>query len=255
MKISIITVSYNSERFIRHCISSVTEQTYGDIEYIIIDGNSKDGTLDIIKSFKNIRYVSENDEGIYDALNKGIRMATGDVIGILNSDDFFADVEVLNRVSKEFIKDPFLDAVYSDVLFVESTDISKTLRYYSSKFFKPVLFRYGFQPAHPTFYAKRALFEKYGYYRTDLKIAGDFDLMLRFMVINRITYKYVNDLWVKMRVGGISTSGLKSMINLNREILKSCRDNDIYSNCIMVYSKYLVKWWGFLNRGSSKIDN
>lgn len=248
MKISIITVTYNSAAFIEHCMSSVIQQTYKDVEYIVIDGKSTDGTISIVKSFKDVVYISERDNGIYDAINKGIALATGDVVGILNSDDFFADNDVLSRISAEFLKDPSLDAVYSDVSFVEEPDLSKSVRHYSSKKFRPGMFRFGFQPAHPTFYARKELFKKYGMYRTDLKISGDFELLLRFLYIQKISYKYIDDLWVKMRTGGVSTSGINSVLRLNAEIIKACEINNVYTNRIMVYSKYLVKWWGFLRR-------
>lgn len=248
MKISIVTVTYNSEEFIEHCMTSVFQQTYRDIEYIVIDGKSTDRTLSIVKSFNDVICLSEPDNGIYDAINKGIRLATGDVVGILNSDDFYADNEVLSRVANEFLTDPSLDAVYSDVLFVEEPDLSKSVRYYSSKKFRPSMFRFGFLPAHPTFYARKELFDKHGMYRTDLKISGDFELLLRFLFIQKISYKYIDDLWVKMRTGGISTSGLESIFRLNAEIVKACKINNVYTNRILVYSKYLIKWWGFLRR-------
>ncbi len=246
MKISIITVTFNSQDFLENCISSVETQTYPNIEHIVIDGNSTDNTLNILKNKSNIKWISENDYGIYDAMNKGIEMATGDVIGILNSDDFFADEHVISRVVDAFVKNKGIQAVYADVCFVKRDGTAKKLRYYSSKYFKPFMFRMGMQPAHPTFYVKKELFEKYGLYRTDLKIAGDFELLLRFLLKSQVKYKYVNDLWVKMRVGGISTSGVKSVIKLNSEILKSLRENKVYSNVLIIYSKYFYKWWGFV---------
>lgn len=250
MKISLITVTYNSARTIKDTIASVLSQTYHDIEYIIIDGASKDNTMEIIQTFDSslIKVVSEPDKGIYDAINKGIKLATGEVVGILNSDDFFADSTVVERIVGEFTRDPLLSAVYSDVVFVEKTDTSNVVRYYSSKRFRLGMFKFGFQPAHPTFYAKRKLFEMYGYYRTDLKIAGDFELLLRFLLVKKIQFKYINDVWVKMRVGGASTSGISSVLKLNREIIHACKDNGVYTNVAMVYLKYSVKWWGFINK-------
>ncbi|EHQ27721.1 glycosyltransferase family 2 protein [Mucilaginibacter paludis] len=246
MKISVITVAYNSERFISTCIQSVLNQSYNNIEYIIIDGASSDNTLNIIKKYDRItHWVSEPDRGIYDAINKGIRLATGDLIGILNSDDFFADDDVLNRIAAQFANND-LEAVYSDICFVTSDDLLKPTRYYSSKQFKPWMFRYGFQPAHPTFYVKREVFKKYGMYRIDWKISGDFELLMRLLLINKIKYKYVKDIWVKMRTGGISTSGLKSVFKVNNEILAACKANSIYTNKAMIYSKYFIKWWGFI---------
>lgn len=248
MRISVITVVYNNQETIGNAIESVISQTYKDIEYIIVDGGSTDSTLSIIKSYggKISKWVSEKDKGIYDAINKGITLATGDIVGILNSDDFFADNTVVDRIARPFMSDKSLQAVYSDVLFVQRKNASKSVRYYSSKNFRPFMFRFGFQPAHPTFYARKDIFETLGYYRTDLKISGDFELLLRLLHVNKIKTCYVRDIWVKMRVGGVSTSGLNSLIKLNNEILYACKVNAMYTNKLMIYSKYLIKWWGFL---------
>jgi glycosyltransferase involved in cell wall biosynthesis len=248
MKISVITVVYNNEKTIESAITSVLAQTYLNVEYIIVDGGSKDDTNKIIQKYlhHNIKYISEKDNGIYDAINKGIMLSTGDVVGILNSDDFFADEGVLNRVANGFERDISLQAVYSDIAFVSSKDHSKIGRYYSSKKFKKWMFRFGFQPAHPTFYVKRETFERLGYYRTDIKISGDFELLLRFIWINKIKVAYIDDLWVKMRVGGVSTSGFKSTIKLNKEVLDALKINDIKSVYLLLYLKYVIKWWGFV---------
>jgi glycosyltransferase involved in cell wall biosynthesis len=250
MKISIITICYNSEFYIRDCIHSVLSQSYSDIEYILIDGSSKDNTLKIINEYKDKIdiFLSESDSGIYEAINKGISLSSGEIIGVLNSDDFFADNHVISRMVTSFQENKELDAIYADVQFVERNSINKVVRNYSSRFFKTWMFRFGFQPAHPTFYAKRELFGNYGYYRTDLKIAGDFELLLRFMKKNQIRFKYINDIWVKMRIGGVSTSGLASILKLNNEILEAHKINHLYTNKIFVYSKYLIKWWGFIKR-------
>lgn len=247
MRASIITVTYNSELFLESCIQSVENQAYSDIEHIIIDGNSVDGTEGIVKKFKNLIYLSEIDNGIYDAINKGIGLATGDVIGILNSDDLFADNNVVQRIITAF-DNQNVGAVFSDVQFVQRNDTSKPVRFYSSKFFKPWMFTFGFQPAHPTFYVRRELFEKFGKYRTDLRIAGDFELLLRFLKTNKVPFKYVKDVWVKMRIGGVSTSGISSILKLNEEILLAHKFNQVYTNKFFVYSKYLIKWWGFIKR-------
>ncbi len=247
MRVSIITVTYNSELFLKSCIDSVKNQTYKPIEHIIIDGSSKDNTLKIIKGYDHLKYLSEDDNGIYDAINKGIQLSSGDIIGILNSDDTLADNKVVGRIVKEF-ENSEVAAVFSDVQFVKRNDISIPVRFYSSKFFKSWMFKFGFQPAHPTFYVKRELFKKFGDYRTDLKIAGDFELLLRFILKNQIRYNYVKDLWVKMRVGGVSTSGIKSVLQLNEEIIRAHKINGLYTNKFFVYSKYLIKWWGFLKK-------
>ena len=189
MKVSIITVTYNSARYLQECIDSVYEQEYEEIEHIIVDGNSIDNTLDIIN--RNItkisNYVSEPDSGIYEAINKGIKMATGDVVGILNSDDTFTDRSVVRRIVDGFANS--IEIVFANVDFI-SSKTGKIVRHYSSKQFSPWMFRFGFMPAHPSFYTYRRNFEKYGFYRVDMKISGDFELLLRYLNINKLSHKY-----------------------------------------------------------------
>ena len=247
LKISIVTVCYNSGSTIKDAIESVIGQDYPNIEYIIVDGGSKDGTKSIIESYSQHinKYISEPDGGLYDAINKGIRLATGDVVGILNSDDFFASNKSISKVV-EIFQSGSAEIVFADIDFIDTLNTTKIVRHYSSKFFKPWMFRMGFQPAHPTFYTFRKNFERYGFYRTDLKIAGDFELLLRYILKHKLSYCYLNETLVKMRIGGVSTSGIKSMVKLNSEMVVSCRDNKIYTNNILIYSKYLIKWWGFV---------
>lgn len=249
MKFSIITVVYNNE-CIGTAIESVIRQDYPWIEYIVVDGGSTDHTLDIIGAYRNKiqKVVSEPDLGIYDAINKGIKFATGDVLGLLHADDFLADDSVISRIAAVFEKYPGINSAYADVIFTERENLGKVTRYYSSRHFKPWMFKFGFQPAHPTFYAKRDLFEQYGLYSTRYKIAGDFELLMRFLYIHKVKALYVRDVWVKMRMGGVSTAGLKSLLRLNGEILQACKSNEVYTNTLMVYSKYMVKWWGFCFR-------
>jgi glycosyltransferase involved in cell wall biosynthesis len=247
--VSIITVSYNNSETILDTIKSVLAQSYHYIEYIIIDGASNDGTVDIIKSFgKTIsKFVSEPDKGIYDAINKGIGLATGDIIGILNSDDFFFNDFIIEKVAESFMKNE-IDAVIGDVQFVDPEKTSKVVRYYSSKRFNPEKFRYGFMPAHPSFYAKRELFEKYGFYKTDYKIAADYELLIRFLFINKIKYKYLDFPFVSMRTGGVSNKSVYSNYLLNKEIIRACRENGIKTNYILVYSKYFSKLFEFFGK-------
>lgn len=207
MKVSIITVVWNNAKTIKDAIDSVLSQTYKNIEYIVIDGASSDGTVEIVQSYgdKISKFVSEKDRGLYDAMNKGIALAAGDVVGILNSDDFYIDEIVIERVVKEF-KEKQVDSVYADLVFVKPENLDKTVRYYDSSHFNPAKFAYGWMPAHPTFFVKREIYEKYGVFRTDLKIGADFDILARFLYTHKISYSYMKEVLVKMRVGGVSTS-------------------------------------------------
>jgi len=249
IKVSIITVCFNSAGTIHDSINSVIQQSYPNIEYIIIDGASTDGTRDIINSFapKITKYISEGDNGLYDALNKGIKLASGHVVGILNSDDFFYDCTVIENIVKAFT-DNNIDVVIGDVQFVDPIKTSKVVRYYSSKRFTPEKFRFGIMPAHPGFYAKRELFEKFGYYKTDYKIAADFELLLRFLLIHRIRYKYLEMPFVSMRRGGVSNKSIGSNITLNKEIARACRENGISTNYFLIYLKYFTKIFQFFSK-------
>jgi len=232
-------------------IESVLSQTYSNIQYIVIDGGSSDGTQEIVKKFglRINKFVSEKDNGIYDAINKGLKLASGDIVGILNSDDFFSDTNVIQRVVDTF-RDDDLDAVFGDVQFVKPDDILKVVRYYSSRRFPPEKFKYGFMPAHPSFYARRSLFEKYGYYKTDYQIAADYELLIRFLYTNKLRYKYINMPFVNMRTGGVSTRSIRSNLILNKEILRACRENGIRTNYFNIYSKYFTKIFELI--GNSK---
>lgn len=242
MKISIITATYNSEAHIADCVKSVNSQTYDNIEHIIIDGASKDNTVKIIEETPNrvTKIVSEPDKGIYDAMNKGIRMATGDVIGILNSDDFFTSDDVTETVADAFNNND-IDALYGDVHFVDPDDLNKCVRYYSSAIFKPLLFRFGFMPAHPSFYMKKECYEKHGLYALNYKIASDYDLLIRYLHKEKIRYKYLKKDFVTMRTGGVSTENFKSRVTLNKEIVKACKKYGIKTNMLLLSLKYLYK--------------
>lgn len=244
MKISLITVTYNSGATLRDTIQSVLAQTYTNVEYIVVDGLSKDNTIDIVREYEpqfegRMKWISEKDKGLYDAMNKGVRMATGDVVGILNSDDFFTANDVLEKVAAGF--DEQTDAVYGDLHYVHPDDLQHSVRYYSSKIFKRNLMRMGFIPAHPTFYCRRECFDKFGYYKTDYKIAADFDLLLRFIYVNRIRIKYLPMDMVTMRTGGASTNGLKSRMGGMNEHLRSLRENGVKSNRFILSLRYFYK--------------
>lgn len=242
MKVSIITATYNSSAHIADCVKSVNDQTYHDIEHIIIDGASKDNTLDIVNGISNRvgKIMSEPDKGIYDAMNKGINAATGDVIGILNSDDFFTSDDVIQTVADSF-KYNDIDALYGDVHFVSPDNLYKSVRYYSSSVFNPSLFRFGFMPAHPSFYMKKECYDKYGLYALDYKIASDYDLLIRYLYKEKIKYKYIKKDFVTMRTGGVSTENFNSRVTLNKEIVRACRKYGIYTNLLMLSLKYLYK--------------
>lgn len=242
MKISIITATYNSAKTVRDTIESVVGQTYKNIEYIIIDGASKDNTLEIVNGYSNhiTKVISEPDKGIYDAMNKGIAVATGDVIGILNSDDFFTDSKVIERVVEAFSKDS-IDAVYGDIHFVNDDDLTKCVRYYSSKIFRPALMRLGFMPAHPSFYVRKECYERYGIFKLNYKIGADFELLLRFIFVNKIRIKYLNFDFVTMRTGGVSTSGVGSHKQIMKDHLLAFEENHIYTNPLLLSIRYIYK--------------
>ena len=247
MKISIITVVYNNKATIQDAIDSILNQTYKNIEHIIIDGASTDGTIEIIKSYgdKITTFISEPDEGLYDAMNKGITLATGEIVGILNSDDFYIDKHVIKRVVKVF-QERGVDSMFADLIFVAPNNLQKTIRYYDSSKFNPSKFAYGWMPAHPTFFVKRKIYEKYGVFKTDYKIAADYEILVRFLEKYKISYYYMQLPIIKMRIGGISTSGIKSNYVLNKEIIRACKENGIHTNWFKVLSKYPSKLMGLI---------
>lgn len=249
MKVSIITVVWNNASTIKDAIDSVLSQIYQNIEYIVVDGASTDGTVEIVQSYgdKISKFISEPDKGLYDAMNKGIALTTGDIVGILNSDDFYIDGNVIERVVKEF-EEKGVDSVFADLVFVKPENIDKVVRYYDSSHFNPSKFAYGWMPAHPTFFVKREIYEKYGVFKTDYKIAADYELLTRFLAKNKISYSYIKDPIVKMRIGGASTSGIKSNYFLNKEIIRACKENGISTNWMKVLSKYPKKLLGLLNK-------
>jgi len=237
--VSIITVVYNGAPTIRDCLASVASQTF-PAEHIIIDGGSTDDTLKIVSEFPHVsRIVSEPDQGMYDAMNKGIRLATGDIVGILNADDVYVDGHVLEKIAAAFA--PGVDAVFADLVYVRPEDLQRVVRYYRADRFTPEQFASGRMPPHPTVFLRRSVYEKYGLFKTDYRIAADFELLARFLARHRIAYRYLPEVIVKMRTGGVSTRGLTSNLVLNREILRACRENGIRTNLVRVYSKYLTK--------------
>ena len=245
MKISIITVVYNGGSTIVDTMKSVLSQTYHDIEYIVVDGCSTDETVDRVKEYAplfdgRMKWVSEKDRGLYDAMNKGIAMSTGDVVGILNSDDFFTANDVIERVAEAF-KTSEIDAVYGDIHFVRDGNLNKCVRYYSSKRFHPRWLRYGFMPAHPSFYARREVYQRAGGYKTDYAIGSDYEMMVRLFYRHHIRAKYLPFDFVTMRTGGTSTRNLRSRQQLIKDDVRGCRENGLYTNSALISLKFLYK--------------
>lgn len=249
MKISVITACFNSAATITDTLRSVVDQTHQDVEHIIIDGGSRDDTVKLAHSLGRRGKIinSEPDKGIYDAMNKGLRLATGDVIGFLNADDMYADDEVLARVDALMQRDQ-LDALYGDTEFVHPDNLNKPVRRYRSDRFRPNRIAWGWMPAHPALFLKRQVFERYGGFRPDYCIAGDFELVARIFHSGELSYRHAPEVLVRMRTGGVSTGGLRNTILLNREVLRACRENGIDSNWLKLLSKYPVKLLEYLNK-------
>lgn len=245
MKISIITVCYNSEAFIASAIDSVLFQTYPNIEYIVIDGASKDGTVSTVQSYgdKITHFVSEPDKGIYDAMNKGLALASGDVIGILNSDDFYPHDNVIVQVVAAFNVNPHVDMVLGNVDFVDSENLDQPVRFYSSFNFASWKMRFGFMPAHPGAFIRRSAYEKVGNYKLGYKIGADFEWFVRALVVHRLPYVKLNQTLVRMREGGVSTSGLKSYWVSSKEQLRALRENGVVSNMLFVLIRLPIKFF------------
>ena len=252
MKISIITATYNSAKTLQDTINSVLSQDYADFEHIIVDGNSKDDTVEIIRSnaerYKpgQLKWISEPDKGIYDAMNKGISMATGDVVGLLNSDDFYASDNILSTIAHAMENDKDVDAVYGDVCYVKSNDTSKLVRYYSSRYFRRFNMHFGFMPAHPSFYCRRHVYEGHQiaegkYFDTSYKVASDFEFLVRTIYVSRIRTLYINKVFVTMRVGGASSSGVASHKAIFTDHLRALKRNKVYSNSLMLAMRYPFK--------------
>tara|TARA_B100001059_G_scaffold233104_1_gene272374 strand:- start:348 stop:1127 length:780 start_codon:yes stop_codon:yes gene_type:complete len=256
MKISIITVVRNNKETIKDAIESVLFQEYENIEYIIIDGNSTDGTVEIIKKYGNKidNFVSEKDNGLYDAMNKGINMATGDIVGFLNSDDLYVDRYVLSKVASEFNANHSLDACYADLVYVDHGSTSKAIRYWKSSKFTLGLFSKGWSPPHPTFFVNRRVYKKFGNFNIQYHIASDIELMIRFLEVHKIDVSYIPQILVKMRYGGISNKNIKNMINLNQEILDALERHNLPKNIfVFFFYKLISRAKQFLNRHNSHI--
>ena len=244
MKISLVTVTFNSGKTLRDTIQSVLSQSFTNIEYILIDGSSQDNTVDIIKEYEpyfngRMIWVSERDNGLYDAMNKGICMSTGDVVGIINSDDLLIDSEVIGKVAKCFERDTNIDAVYADLYYVEPNDISKIVRHWISG--KQRSFKYGWHPAHPTFYVKKEIYRRWGLFDLDFKFAADFELMLRFIEKYNIELAYLQEPIVRMRLGGVTSKNISNIKKGNIECINAFKKNNIKVSCLYPLFRLLPK--------------
>lgn len=248
-KVSIITVCFNSAKTIRDTIESVLSQDYPDIEYIIIDGGSSDETLAIIKEYVDriAVIVSEKDRGIYDAMNKGVALASGDIVGMLNSDDIYINEHTVSELM-QVMRDAKADSVFADLVIVDPKDLGKVLRYYDSSYFTPNKFRFGWMPAHPTFFVKKSLYDKVGPYSLDYQISADYEMLIRLLWVEKATYVYLPKPVVRMRYGGASTSGLDRNWLLNKEIVKACKANGIYTNMAILALKIPRKLLSLLKK-------
>ncbi|MBT0571754.1 glycosyltransferase [Curvibacter sp. CHRR-16] len=249
MKITVITVCYNSAATIVDTLQSVASQETADIEHIIVDGGSTDGTQALVHQHarEGYRMLSEPDQGIYDAMNKGVSMASGDVIAFLNADDVYVGSHALMQVG-DYMSKTNVDALYGDTEFVRPDNLNKPIRRYRSDHFSPSKIAWGWMPAHPALFLRREIFERYGNFCVDYRIAGDFELVARIFHKGDVTYKHIPQVMVRMRTGGVSTRGLRSIFLLNQEVLRACKSNGIHTNWFMILSKYPAKLIEFLHR-------
>jgi glycosyltransferase involved in cell wall biosynthesis len=245
VKVSIITVCYNSGKTLEQTIASVSAQDFPDIEHIIVDGGSTDNSLAIIEKNSELiaKWISEPDRGMYDAMNKGIAMATGDVIGILNSDDVYMNTHAISDLMALLEKEK-AQVVFADLILVDQNDDNKVLRYYDSSHFHPNKFRFGWMPAHPTVFVKRELYQAVGPFSTTYQIAADYEMLIRMLAIQKAPYAYFPKPVVRMRSGGASTAGISRNWILNKEIVRACSENGIYTNMAMLLLKLPYKLWG-----------
>lgn len=247
MRVSVITVCYNSAASISRSISSVLAQSHTDLELIIIDGGSTDRTLEVVKEYNDARItvVSESDTGIYDAMNKGLSIASGDIICFLNSDDYFFDNKVLRSVVEKFNNDG-CDIVLGDVVYFDPRRPQKIVRRYPARRFDLYNLKFGWMPPHPGFFARRKIYENFGFFDDTYRIAGDFEFIARVFSDAKIDFAYLDRVAVQMSTGGVSTSGLASKIRLNREVIRACKQHGIRTNWLLLMMKYPLKMWDMI---------
>lgn len=252
MRFSIITVTWNSGKTVEDTIKSVLCQTYKNYEYLIIDGLSKDTTLDIARKYEplfegRMKIYSEKDKGIYDAMNKGFQKATGDVLMLINSDDLFSRPDALQLVIDEFLKNPEIDGVYADLNYVSQNNVDNIVRVWKTGKQKPM--RYGWLPAHPTFYVKREIYKKYGYFNLSYPLAADFELMLRFIEKHRIKITYLPESLVKMRLGGATSRSIHNIYKQDVETIRAFKENGLSGgNIFYLFFRYLPKIMQFFRK-------
>lgn len=242
MKVSIITVVFNGEQTLGSCIESVLNQSYHDIEYIVIDGKSTDNTPKIVANYgtKIAVFISEKDQGIYDAMNKGIAQATGEVIGILNADDFYADNQVIEKLVTK-LKETDADGIYGDLVYVDANDTTQVKRYWKSGGFDRKKFLFGWMPPHPTFFVKKASYERLGTYRLDLGSAADYELMLRFLYKQRLKVTYLPEIVTVMRTGGVSNKTVGNRLKANQSDREAWHLNELKPYWFTLWLKPLRK--------------
>ena len=246
MKVSLITVSYNSASTIADTLKSVQFQTYQDIEYIVVDGNSSDGTIEIVKQFLDAsqglvtKFLCERDKGIYDAMNKGLAMATGDIIGVLNSDDFYCSNDVIEEVVRAFQQNN-TDCLYGDLNYVDPIDTSKIVRKWRSGSFRKENFLKGWMPPHPTFFVRKTCYDRFGKFDTQFKSAADYELMLRFLFKESCSAVHLPKVMIHMRAGGVSNVSLKNRIRANREDRLAWKINGLKPKWFTLLRKPLSK--------------
>ena len=249
MKISIITAVLNNKGHIEECINSVSKQSYKNIEHIIVDGGSTDGTIDKIQNPKskvqNFRFISEKDNGIYDAINKGLKNATGDVIGLLHSDDVFADDTIIEKVADKFDKEK-TDSVYGDLEYVSANNLNKRIRYWEAGDCNIKKLKHGWMPPHPAFFVRREVFSKFGLYSTEYKVASDYEMILRLLWKERITTAYLPIVITKMRWGGASNRDIPSIMQKSREDYKALKATSVPNPLLVVFLKNVRKLHQFI---------
>ncbi len=253
IKVSIITVTLNSEKFLEDAIRSVVAQDYKNIEHIIIDGESTDGTLAIIEKYKDhiAHWISEKDYSMYDAINKGMRMATGDIIGTLNSDDMLASADVISKIVASF-ETKKADAVYGDLVYVDPNNTTQVLRKWKGGEFSIKRFRYGWMPAHPTFYFRRSLLDTCGYYETHFFTAADYEFMTRYLYYHKVSAAYVPKLIVKMRNGGMSNGSIFGRLRANRRDYLAMKKNRVPMPLVVSFLKPMIKLHQYTNIGIAR---